>query len=135
MTEIAQPPRRIGRSIVAIVVGFVVVFALSVGTDMIFHRAQVYPPPGQPMMDTKLLLLALSYRMVYDGFGSYLAARLAPGRPMFHAMLLGFIGLAAAVTGAIVMREMAPDWYAWTLAATVLPTAWIGGWLFVRSRT
>jgi hypothetical protein len=108
MSGIVQPPRRVGRSA---------------------------PPLDQPMMDTKLLLLARSYRMVYDGFGSYLAARLAPSRPMFHAMLLGFIGLAIAVAGAIAMRGFAPDWYPWTLAATVLPTAWIGGWLYVRSKT
>ena len=31
------------------------------------------------MLDTKLLLLALSYRLVYDGFGSYLAARVRAG--------------------------------------------------------
>ena len=134
MTGIAQPPRRIGRSIVAIVAGFVACFVLSVGSDLIFQKTNVYPPPDQPMLDTKLLLLALSYRLVYDGFGSYLAARLAPSRPMFHAMLLGFIGLAIAVTGAIVMRGFAPDWYPWTLAATVLPTAWIGGWLYVRRK-
>lgn len=39
----------------------------------------VYPPWGQPMHATGLVLLALSYRLVYGVLGSYIAARFETG--------------------------------------------------------
>ena len=36
----------------------------------------------KPMRDTSLLLLALGYRFIYDVFGCWLTARLAPKAPM-----------------------------------------------------
>ena len=54
-----------GRSIVAVVAGFLAVVALSLATDQLFHVLEVYPPWGQPMNDTGDNLLALSYRVVY----------------------------------------------------------------------
>ena len=44
-------------------------------------------------MSHALFVLAFSYRAVFDVFGCYLTARLAPARPMLHAMVLGGIGL------------------------------------------
>ena len=55
MTAIAQPaalPRRIGRSIAAVVVGFVVTAVLSLATDQVLHVFKVYPPWGEPMCVT-----------------------------------------------------------------------------------
>jgi len=73
------------RSTAAVVVGFMVVVALSLGTDQVLHSLGVYPPWGQPMYATGLNLLALSYRIIYAIIGSYIAARLAPRNPMRHA--------------------------------------------------
>jgi hypothetical protein len=42
-------------------------------------------------MADALLLLATAYRTVYGVAGSDLAARLAPGRPMAHALALGVL--------------------------------------------
>ena len=41
-----------GRSIVAVVAGFLAVAGLSLATDQLFHVLEVYPPWGQPMYDT-----------------------------------------------------------------------------------
>src|SRR4029077_1844379 len=60
----------------AVFAGFVAVFVLSLGTDEVLHVLAIYPPWGEPMRDPMLNLLALSYRLVYDTFGSYLTARL-----------------------------------------------------------
>ena len=59
-----QPPC-IRRSIGAIILGFVAVAVLSLGTDEVLHLLNVYPPWGEPMYDPRLNLLALSYRIVY----------------------------------------------------------------------
>jgi hypothetical protein len=134
MTEMTRPPRRIGRSAIALLVGFIVCAALSLATDQIFHTLGVFPPLGEPMPETNLLLLALSYRLVYDGLGSYIAAWLAPSAPMLHAMLLGAIGQVFALVGIHMGWNLGPHWYPIALAVSVLPTAWIGGWLYTHRR-
>jgi hypothetical protein len=78
-------PRRIGRSIAALLTGFLAVVILSLGTDMVLHAIGVFPRLGQPM-DDALLLLATAYRTAYGVAGSYITARLAPNRPMQHAL-------------------------------------------------
>jgi hypothetical protein len=126
----SAPPRRIGRSIVAIVVGFVVTAALSLITDQVLHVLNVYPPWGQPMYDPGLNALALAYRVVFTIFGCWLTARLAPRNPMLHVMILGSIGFVIASAGAIVSMtqyDLGPAWYPIALALTALPCAWIGG--------
>lgn len=123
-------PRRLGRSSAAILLGFITVFVLSLGTDQLLHVLNVYPPWGQPMHDPLLNLLALTYRIVYAILGSYIAAKLAPRKPMKHAMILGIVGFVLSTLGAIAtitQFDLGPDWYPIALALTALPCAWLGG--------
>lgn len=107
----------------------VAVVALSLGTDEVMHLLGVFPPPGRPMSDSRLLLLAFAYRSVYGIFGGYLVARLAPYAPMGHALVSGGIGLVVSTIGAVAMWNFGPNWYPVALAVTALPYAWIGGLL------
>jgi len=127
--------RRLGRSVAAVVVGFVAVFVLSLGTDQILHIVNFYPPWGQPMYAAGLNFLALSYRVVYTVLGGYITARLAPHAPLRHALILGAIGLALSAAGAIatIPLNLGPAWYAIALALTALPGVWLGGVLHQRS--
>ena len=120
------------RSTGALLLGFVAVVVLSLGTDPIFHSLKVYPPWDQPMHEPSLNLLALSYRIVYSILGSHIAARLAPRNPMRHAMILGFIGFPISLVGAVVaiMTNLGPPWYPIMLAVTTIPCAWLGGVLY-----
>ena len=127
------PPRNLPRSALAIIVGFLAVAGLSLGTDQIMHVLNVYPPWGQPMFDTGDNVLALAYRLVYTVLGGYLAARLAPHSPMRHAIILGVIGTVLATAGAVVtitQFDLGPDWYPMALAVTALPCSWLGGKLY-----
>lgn len=128
-------PRRLGRSVAAILLGFVTVFVLSLGTDQILHVLQVYPPWGQPMYAAGLNLLALSYRVVYTILGGYITARLAPHAPLRHALILGAIGFVLSAAGAIaaIPLNLGPTWYPIALALTALPCVWLGGGLQHRS--
>lgn len=128
---VAAPARNLGRSAGALLLGFVAVVALSLGTDQLLHGLDVYPPWGQPMRAASLNFLALSYRTVYGILGSYIAARFAPRNPMRHAMTLGGIGFVLSVAGAIAATRMdlGPLWYPIALVATTLPGAWLGGLL------
>jgi hypothetical protein len=129
-------PRRWLRSVGAVLLGFFVVFVLSLGTDQMLHMLKVYPPWGQPMRDHSLNLLALSYRIVYAILGSYLAARFAPHSPMSHALALGVLGLVLSTAGAIaaISVDLGPSWYPIALALTALPCAWLGGFLYCKSQ-
>jgi peptidoglycan/LPS O-acetylase OafA/YrhL len=81
-------------------------------------------------MSDALFVLATSYRSVYGALGSAVAARLAPDRPMQHALALGVVGLVACLAGAVASRnapELGPRWYPIALVVLALPCAWAGG--------
>jgi hypothetical protein len=125
------------KSIVAVFAGFVAVAGLSLATDQLFHVLEVYPPWGQPMYEAELNALALSYRIVYTVLGGFITARLAPGAPMRHVMILGVIGLVAGTAGAVVaitQADLGPNWYPIAIAVTAYPLTWVGGWFGVERR-
>ncbi len=134
MSEISGQAN-IGRSILAVFAGFVVVVFLSIGTDMILHLAGTFPKLGQPMANS-LFVWATIYRTIYDVVGSYVTARLAPARPMMHSLIGGAIGLVIATIGAVATwnrgPEFGPHWYPVSLIIGTLPTAWIGAQICIR---
>jgi hypothetical protein len=113
-----------------VLVGLFAVLVLSLGTDQALHALQVYPPWGEPMADG-LLLLATAYRSAYAVAGSYIAARLAPDRPMQHALVLGIVGLVLSTAGTVATWNggpaFEPKWYPLGLIAIAMPCAWAGG--------
>jgi len=125
--------RRMLRSIGAVLAGLVAIFILSTGTDAVLHATGVFPPFGQPMSDT-LFLLAMGYRIVYGVATSYLVARLAPDRPMRHALAFGVVGVVLSTVATVATwnrgPEFGPKWYALAVVAIAIPCAWAGGRLF-----
>jgi hypothetical protein len=120
------PRRRALRSIGAVLSGLVAIFVLSTATDVALHASGVFPPWGVRMGDS-LFLLALSYRIVYGVAGCYVSARLAPDRPMLHALALGAVGVVLSTAGAVAMWDAGPAWYSIAVIAIALPCAWAGG--------
>src|SRR6478672_11784023 len=136
-TALGREPRNLWRSTGAVLLGFVAVVLLSLGTDEILHLLKVYPPWGQPMFEPRLNLLALSYRIVYSVLGSYIAAKFAPRNPMRHAIILGAVGFILSVPGAIFITthtNLGPAWYPISLVVIALPCAWLGGILYQRAQ-
>jgi hypothetical protein len=133
-TEVAQR-RQLGRSVLAIGVAFIAVFALSLGTDVLLHATGVYPPWGQSMSDG-LFGLATAYRLTYGTFGSWMTARLAPSRPMAHSLVGAAIGTVLATVGAVVTwnkgPEFGPHWYPLALVVTAIPCGWLGAVIATR---
>jgi len=127
-----HPPRRTGQSIGAVLAGIAAGVVLSLGTDSALRAAGIIPPLGQqPPMSDSLFLLATTYRIVYGIAGSYIIARLAPDRPMRHALIGGAMGLVVSGVGVVAMWNhqppLGPHWYSLALAVTALPCAWLGG--------
>ena len=106
MTE-THRPQLILRRIGAVLAGFLAIFILSTATDVALHATGVFPPWGQPMSDA-LFLLATAYRIVFGVVGCYIAARLAPDRPMQHALALGVVGFAVSILGAVATWDRGP---------------------------
>jgi hypothetical protein len=130
-----KPARHLWRSIGAVLAAFVFIVATHLGTDVVMHATGVFPPWFQPMADW-LWWLALAYRVVYSVAGGYLTARLAPARPLAHALALGVVGLVLSIAGVAANwnagPEFGPKWYGIALVVTALPTAWLGGKLRER---
>jgi hypothetical protein len=122
--------KRTLRSVCAVVAGALVGIILSIGTDTLLRGAGTFPVLGQPMSNS-LFLLATAYRTIYGIAGAYITARLAPARPMFHALVLGSLGLIASTVGAVVawnsVPSLGPHWYPLALIALAIPPAWLGG--------
>ena len=124
------------RSVAAVLAGFVVTAALSLGTDVIMHASGVFPPWGQPMSDGRFAWATI-YRVAYTVLGGYLTARLTPRKPMAHVFVLGVVGVVTATAGVVATwgrgPEFGPTWYPLLLVATGFPCVWAGGLVYLRT--
>ena len=115
----------------AIVAGIGFVIIVTTIVDLILHVAGVYPPMDQPMGNA-LAVLASSYRLVISIAGAYLTARIAPDRPLWHAMMLGYAGVVLGLIGLIATWNLGlgPRWYPVSLVLLAIPQCWLGGKLY-----
>jgi len=119
-------PRRLGRSILAVLAGIAVGIVLALGTDWALRVSGLAPQNGR--WPNQLLLLAAVYRGIYGVIASYVIAWLAPNRPMAHALLAGALGMLVSTLGAAAAwsTTIGQHWYPIALVLTAIPTAWIG---------
>jgi hypothetical protein len=125
---------RILKSIGAVLAGFIAVVVLSTATDAVLHAIHYYPPASEGMWDPIQNAVALAYRSLFTVIGGWIAARLAPSKPMVHAGVLSVLGLAGGLAGVIVTWNMnlGPHWYPIGLAIGAVPLTLLGGWLASR---
>ena len=116
------------RSIWAVVAGLLSIIIVTTIVDVVLHAIHVFPPMNQPINDG-LALLATGYRVVISVGGAYLTARLAPDRPLRHAMILGYIGVVLGLVGVIATWNLGlgPRWYPIALVVLAIPQCWAGG--------
>ncbi len=124
------------RSVGSILIGFLFIAVLSFGTDILlrvtFPDDFVIP---ERIASVRVQSLSLLSAAVYATVGCYLTARLAPSRPMGHALFLGALVLVFTGMNTSMLWMLAAKWYKLTSLALVMPCAWLGGWLAERSRT
>jgi hypothetical protein len=122
------------KSIGAVLAGFITIVVLSIGTDLGLEATGVFPSfadqAAHGFTTQWMLALAFFYRSLYTVAGGYVAAALAPDRPMRHAVILGIIGIAAGTLGALANWDKtteATTWYPIALVVAGLPCTWLGG--------
>jgi hypothetical protein len=124
----AQPVVRVLRSLAAVVAGYLI-FALSAAA--LFQVAGRDPHAPQPLW---FVATAVAYGMLFAGLGGFVAARLAPIRPLLHSGGVAFV-LALGAAGSLAASPGADaTWSQWTALALMAPSAWLGGRLAARVR-
>jgi hypothetical protein len=130
-----RQPRRVLRSIGAVLAGLIAIIVLAGAIDAAFRAAGVYPPLFQPMADDRWAL-ALATRVVAGIVGGMLTARLAPARPMRYVVVLGCIGTLLRLMGVLFTwnkgPEFGPLWFSISVAVSALPCTMLGGRLISR---
>src|SRR5437867_4264462 len=119
------------KSIWAVVAGVLVIIVVTTLVDIVLHVGGVFPPIDQPINDS-LALLATSYRIVISVAGAWLTARLAPAKPMKHAMILGYVGVVLGLVGVVATwnKGLGPRWYPIALVVLAIPQCWAGGKIY-----
>jgi hypothetical protein len=117
--------RRMG----AVLAGFILIGLLGFLTDTVLQQLGILPIPTEHKFETRHALLALSYHLLFAALGGFVTARLAPDRPIAHAITLGILGIVISTLGliAIIMQDLAPAWYGWALIFFSIPVTWMGG--------
>lgn len=126
-----KPIPRPFKSYAAVLAGFIVTITMTSLTDMLFRQLRIFPN-GEGGMSNGLFGLALLYRVFFNVFGCYIAAKLAPYYPTRHAIALGVIITIASSLGAYKMWGMGPAWYSIADIVIAIPCAWIGGKMYER---
>ena len=123
------------KSLWAVLAGVLVLVVVTTLVDIALHVLGIFPPAGQPL-DDRLSLIASSYRVFITIGAAWFTARLAPDRPLRHALILGVVGTVLGLVGVVATwnRGLGPRWYPISLAVLAIPECWIGGRLFERTR-
>lgn len=119
------------KSVGAVLAGFFVIVVLSISADTILKIIGILPW-DHLYVSNGLIFFVIFYRSVFSVAGCYLAARMAPGNAIKHAIALGILGVIVSSAGTIAASDLGPDWYGWTLAGLALPLAWLGGKLYEK---
>ena len=119
------------KSVWAVVAGVLFIIVVTTLVDILLHVLGIYPPMGQPMSDGHAVL-ATAYRIPISIAGAWLTARLAPGNPMKHALILGVVGTVLGLVGVLTTWNagLGPRWYPIALMVLAIPQCWAGGKLF-----
>ena len=115
------------RSFLAVAAGILVTIVVTTLVDLLMHTAGVFPTTGGAVTD-RTSFIALSYRIVITIGAAWLTARLAPERPMRHAMILGLAGTMLGLVGVLATwsLDLGPRWYPISLAVLAIPQCWVG---------
>jgi len=123
--------KTIWKSIGAIAAGFLLGAVLSIVADILFNSADLMNMENFKETSSGIIFVVIVYRFIFNVCGCYLTAKLAPSKPMKHALIIGVIGTVLAILGSAAMWDKAVAWYNVTVILISFPSAWLGAKLFM----
>lgn len=120
------------KSIGAILAGFALGAILSVGTDYLLEKSGIMSMDKFRQTSILIICMVIIYRFIFNMAGCYLAAKLAPGNPMKHVVIIGIVGTVLSILGSFAMWEKATPFYNIAVILISFPSAWLGGKLYIK---
>lgn len=80
-----------------------------------------------------IICVVIIYRFVFNVAGCYLTAKLATNNPMKHCIIIGIIGTVLSILGTVAMWDKAIPFYNIAIILISLPSAWLGGKLYLSN--
>lgn len=109
------------RSVAAVAAGYLV-FAVS--AVVLFQVSGRAPHAAVP---TSFLMWSTAYGAAFAALGGFLAARVAPSRPVRHAAAVGLVIFALALASLLASPAGDSVWSQIAAMAVMAPAAWAGG--------
>jgi putative membrane protein (TIGR04086 family) len=116
----------VGRSVLAVVVGYVI-FALSA-----FAFFKISGQPPHQVAPLPIMIGSIALGMVSALFGGYAAARLARRRPLAHGGAVAAVLALGATLSLLGTLGQGAVWSQVAALALMAPCAALGGWLRLR---
>jgi hypothetical protein len=123
------------RSSLAIIGGYLAMVAV-VGLctyGLMLVTPSWFPGAGTPA--GPYLAVNIAYSAIAALTGGYVAAWIAPRRPVKHALLLAVFALVMSIVSAVLQGDRQPRWYQVLLAVCMPMVIVLGGWVRARSRS
>jgi uncharacterized protein YacL len=123
---------QIVKSIVAVLAGAVGLFILAAGFDWALEKTGYLNVNSFDANTCWIIAVVIVARCVFSLVAAYVTARLAPDRPMLHAMILGSIGVLIGISSMVYLWNKSPHWFLMVLTLIPLPFCWAGGDMYAR---
>lgn len=128
------------RSVLAVIVGFVVITALNIMAVPLFGAVvpQSIAGPDGGLPTTGWIIFNLAYGLIFAAVGGYVTAQVAQRSELSHSVALAVVILVLGVAYAFSGGSAGPDqpapptWYLVVLPAVGVVGAILGGWLRAR---
>ena len=123
------------KSVGAVVAGFLLCFVLAIATDVVLVMTHMMPTMEHPEQFSDGLYAVITvYTALYSVVGGWLTAKLAPSKPLQHALALGVLGTIASCLGAWANwgKAAGHEWYPIALIVIAIPACWLGGMIYMR---
>jgi len=127
------------RSVVAVLAGFITFSVALNGVQGIGTAVLRSMNPDLPATttivnySTETRVAWLIWEAVSLIGAGYVAARIAASSPIAHATAMGLIQAVVTSSAMMSLQSDEPEWFWMTGIALMIPAAWLGGWLRVRT--
>ncbi len=119
-----------GRSILAVTVGYVVSVILVMTTFLLVGQVTQSLLEGDtanPELVEQISIVVQFFSLLYAIAGGYTTARLVKEKKVQHAVALGILMIAIATLSILSSGTGIPPWWHITFLALVIPSTWLGG--------